>query len=89
MEGGPVIGCGALFISWSSAWGGRCGPVYKSDERENGGQVKWSYAYTNYQEVIVTFSSTVVKPNGRQRNTMCSRNDRVACGTFLSKDLLE
>lgn len=29
VDGGPVIGCGALFISWSSAWGGRCGPVYK------------------------------------------------------------
>lgn len=33
MDGGPVIGCGALFISWSSAWGGRCGPVYKSEKR--------------------------------------------------------
>lgn len=36
LEGDPVIGCGALFISWSSAWGGRCGPVYKSDKREQG-----------------------------------------------------
>lgn len=30
LEGDPVIGCGALFISWGSAWGGRCGPVYES-----------------------------------------------------------
>lgn len=36
VEGGPVIGCGALFISRSSAWGGGCGPAYKSVEKENG-----------------------------------------------------
>lgn len=34
VEGGPVIGCGALFISLSSAWGGRCGPVYRSENRK-------------------------------------------------------
>lgn len=37
VEGDPVIGCGALFISWGSAWGGRCGPVYKSNKRERRG----------------------------------------------------
>lgn len=36
LEGDPVIGCGALFISWGSAWGGRCGSVYKSEKRERG-----------------------------------------------------
>lgn len=30
LEGDPVIGCGALFISWGSAWGGRRVPVYKA-----------------------------------------------------------
>lgn len=61
MEGGPVIGCGALFISWSSAWGGRCGPVYKSEERENGGQVKWVFAYTNYQAFQKLLSHSVAQ----------------------------
>lgn len=34
LEGDPVIGCGALFISWGSACGGGCGSVYKSEKRE-------------------------------------------------------
>lgn len=35
LEGGPVRGCGALFISRSSAWGGGRGPVCRSAEGEN------------------------------------------------------
>ena len=50
MEGGPVIGCGALFISWSSAWVGRCGPVYKSDKNERRRELRES-AYKKYQAV--------------------------------------
>lgn len=34
LEGDPVIGCGALFISWGSAWGGRRVPVYKAGEKK-------------------------------------------------------
>lgn len=34
LEGDPVIGCGALFISWGSAWGGRRVPVYKAGEKQ-------------------------------------------------------
>lgn len=34
MEGDPVIGCGALFISWGSAWGGRRVPVHKAGEKK-------------------------------------------------------
>lgn len=33
MEGDPVRGCGALFISWGSACGGRRVPVYKAGEK--------------------------------------------------------
>lgn len=33
-EGGPVIGCGALFISRGSACGGRCGPVWTERKRK-------------------------------------------------------
>lgn len=33
LEGDPVRGCGALFISWGSACGGRRVPVYKAGEK--------------------------------------------------------
>lgn len=33
-EGGPVIGCGALFISRGSACGGGCGPVQTESRRK-------------------------------------------------------
>lgn len=61
LEGDPVIGCGALFISWGSAWGGRCGPVYESKKNKKQGEMLKVFADTQYK--IVTCSLVAMRPN--------------------------
>lgn len=64
MEGDPVIGCGALFISWGSAWGGRRVPVHKAGEKKKNKKKEKMlnvFAHTEYK--TVTSSSTATMAN--------------------------
>lgn len=60
MEGDPVIGCGALFISWGSAWGGRCVPVYKAGgNKKKKVQTLNVFAHTEYKTVTSSSTATI------------------------------